>query len=304
MRTRTTFLLALLALFNGGGLAWSQGAPYPIPLTDNPGPAPVPSPLGKSTRDVPTEVHLTNAGGQSGLSDWITYRRPGCSQHGSDPAIQTEIYLRSGAAFPFGGRILGDILDTGWMIQGGGKSLFFDDSYVRAWFVDVSLANVYASTNNKANSRPVVIGGRTTLVSEYNRTFVGLGLGQTWYLMGDGREAGPNLRVSADAGGRWGSASATFSAVKHRSDVIGGIYVGLQADMEMPMASFLPCASCGDGAGCGATGGCNGRTNCEPLPCIFVLGLRTEWAYTWSDVLQQVSDVQDINLLAHFGVRY
>jgi len=304
MRTRTAILFALLALVNGGGLAWSQGAPYPAPIGDNLGGVPIPSPLGKATRDVPTEIHLTNGQERSGLSDWITYRRPGCSQHGSDPAVQTEIYLRSGAAFSFGGHIFGDILNAGWMIQGGGKSLFFDDSYVRAWYVDVSLANISSWTNDQAPGRPVFVAGQTTVVQGYNRTFVGLGLGRQWYLMGDGRDAGPNLRVSADAGGRWGSASATFTTVKHRSDVIGGIYVGLQADMEMPMASFLPCASCGDGAGCGTTGGCNGRSPCEPLPCIFVLGLRTEWAYTWSDVLQQVSDVQDVNLLVHLGVRY
>lgn len=272
---RKRLFLSLLALIAGANLAWSQTpTPRPAPPVDPRGSATLPSPLVKNGEGMPTTYAH---GGHSGLSDWITYRRPGCDQHGWDPAIQTELYLRAGASVPFRSTFYGEMLDTGWMIQGGGKTLFFDDPHIRAWFVDVSLANINASTNNRANTRPVVIDGTPTIVDSYNRTFVGLGIGRAWYLIGNGLDRTDTWRVSLDGGGRWGSASATYAQAKHNSDVIGGVYVGLQTDMEMPMA-------------------------CSP--CMFVLGARTEWAYTWSDILGRSSDVMDINLLLHVGVRY
>lgn len=271
MRKRTAILFCVFALLAGN--AWGQ--PSPPPVIPN-GKVSVPSPLSTNGKPAPTEVYL-NDGGHTGLSDWILYRRHGCGQTGWDPAIQTEIYVRSGASFPFGKDVFGDVLNVGWYIQGGAKTVFFDDPHVRAWYVDVSLTNIYMDTLDRAATTPVSVNGQFTTLSEYNRTMVGLGLGRTWYLSGNGLDGGPNWRVSLDGGGRWGSSSATFSSLQHTSDVVGGVYVGLQSDVEMPM----PCVS-----------------------CIFVGGLRTEWAYTWSDILDQPSDVQDFSVLLHVGVRY
>ena len=40
--------------------------------------------------------------------------------------------------------------------------------------------------------------------------------------------------------------------------------------------------------------------------CIFQAGLRSEYGYTWADILQRQnnSDVQDINLLFNLGLRF
>jgi hypothetical protein len=76
-------------------------------------------------------------------------------------------------------------------------------------------------------------------------------------------------------GGGWGSASAEFDEIRHRTDVIGGTFASLHTDLE------IPC-------------------NC----CTFYTGLRLEWAYTWGDILQVQSDVNEFNMLLSFGVRF
>jgi hypothetical protein len=40
--------------------------------------------------------------------------------------------------------------------------------------------------------------------------------------------------------------------------------------------------------------------------CVFTAGIRTEYGYTWCDILQSQNrtDVQDINLLITVGVRF
>jgi hypothetical protein len=277
---RTAFLL--FALTASAAPAWGQGSiPRPIYPGDTKALTPVPSPLNTGNgKETPTEIYLTD-GGHGGLSDWITYRnRCGgsrCESGGWQPAIQSEFYLRVGPSFPFGGDLFGDILSPGWMIQGGAKALFYNAPHSRAWFVDFSIANIYNHANDRAPLNPVVIGGQIATVREYNRTFVGLGGGREWYLLGTGLDDGPTWRVGLDMGGRYGSGCADFTDVKHKSDVIGGVYAGAQSDVEWPMR----CA-----------------------PCVLILGLRGEWAYTWSDVLEMQSDVQDINVLVHIGVRY
>ena len=82
-----------------------------------------------------------------------------------------------------------------------------------------------------------------------------------------------------DVGGRWGSASAEFQEIKHRTDVIGGIWLGVQSDLVLP---------------CGNRG------------AAFLAGFRLEAGYTWCDILQEQNnaDVSDLKLLFHVGYRY
>ena len=82
-------------------------------------------------------------------------------------------------------------------------------------------------------------------------------------------------RVCLDAGGRYGSSRGDFFEITHETDVIGGMYTGLQTDLEIP---------------------------CRRCVCHF--GARVEYGYTWSDMLQRESDMQDINVLFEIGVRY
>jgi len=112
-------------------------------------------------------------------------------------------------------------------------------------------------------------------VRDSNRTLVGLGFGKEWYLWGSIVDPGNKWRIGVDGGGRYGSGSMTFNEIRHRTDVLGGLYAAAHTDFEIP----------------------HGR-------CFLYWGLRCEWAYTWGDILQRQSDVQEINVLATFGVRY
>ncbi len=210
-----------------------------------------------------------------GLSNWITYERPDCcGPIGTSMPILTEFYLRVGPSFPIGSQFLGEKLDTGWMIAVGARAMFYNQPQTAAWAVDLHIANL----NHHAKDLDVFLLPNTgTVVTprEYNRTFVGLGLGRERYLWGAAHSEGSTWRVGWDGGGRWGSASAKLRGSKHVTDVIGGVYAGIHTDLEIPW-------------------GC----------CIFIAGIRGEWEYTWSDILQRTSDAQDANLLFNFGVRY
>jgi hypothetical protein len=115
-------------------------------------------------------------------------------------------------------------------------------------------------------------------VVSYNRTFVDLGAGRDWWLMGSANcRDGLSVRTGLDFGGRYGSGKINFQEITHRTDVIGGVYAGIHADVEWP---------------CGA--------------CMLSVGGRGEWSYSWSDILehQNRADVQDVNVQLTFGVRY
>jgi hypothetical protein len=155
-----------------------------------------------------------------------------------------------------------------------------------AWVAEFHLLNSNNTGINKGD--PVVLSifqknalGNSVLtdvavtVRSFNRTLVGLGFGKEWYLWEAANAPGRKWRAGVDAGGRWGSASMQFPEIRHRTDTITGVYAAAHTDFEVPY----------------------GR-------CFLSWGLRCEWAYTWSDILQMQSDVQEINVLATFGVRF
>ena len=104
-----------------------------------------------------------------------------------------------------------------------------------------------------------------------------MGGGREWYLFGSASSGCTMWRFGFDTGGRWGSERADFNEIRHRNDMIGGIWAAAHTDVEIPW-------------------GC----------CVLQAGFRVEYGYTWSDILQiqNKSDVQDINILFNFGVRF
>jgi hypothetical protein len=127
------------------------------------------------------------------------------------------------------------------------------------------------------NNEPDIILRSPVAIRALNRTFVNLSTGFEYYLVGDAGGSGPSWRWGMDLGGRWGSAKAEFFTIRHRTDVVGSLFVALHSDLEIP---------------CGC--------------CSFVFGGRVEWDYSWSDILQEQNnaDMQDILLLANVGVRF
>jgi hypothetical protein len=167
------------------------------------------------------------------------------------------------------------------------RALFFDPPLTRAWAVDLHMINTNESGANTGTRFPLVVvqnGARVFLgagalpggtVKASNRTLVGLGFGPEWYLNGSADNPGSKWRLGVDAGGRYGSARLDLNEARHLTDVIGSAYAAAHSDFEIPL-----------------------RT------AIFHAGVRVEWAYTWSDILQRSSDVQDISVLFQVGLRY
>jgi hypothetical protein len=247
---------------------------------------PPPSPLApRNGMEIPPEAFTAN---QSGLSDWILYKRDCCEgRHGKLTPLYTEVYLRVGPSFPVGGQTLSRELVTGWSIAGGARALFFNEPQTRAWVVDAHIINTHEGGVRDGTEFPITIfraanrfdfgvdGVPGVTVKDSTRTMVGLGFGREFYLWQPADCEGRKWRVGVDAGGRYGSHRLVLNETRYITDVIGGIYVAGHSDVEVP---------------CGRV--------------MWHAGMRLEWAYTWSDVLHRTSDVQDINLLLTMGVRY
>jgi hypothetical protein len=259
---------------------------------------PVYAPSGPASGLVPPGTTDGNLPGpapcHAALSSWILYDRPCgcCGPVGGHGPIQTDLYLRGGASMPMSSSALGGVLDAGWMIQGGARVLFFNAEVDAAWTVDLGVGHINNSAWDKTtqftlNNVPSVssngnvsnIPALNVSVSALNRTYVSLGGGREWYILGsaDEQEHSTLWRVGIDGGGRYGTAKLDLNEIKHHTDTFAGTYVGLYADLE------IPCCA-----------------------CMIEIGLRGEWAYTWTDLLQTQnnSDLQDLSLLFTIGVRY
>jgi hypothetical protein len=116
-------------------------------------------------------------------------------------------------------------------------------------------------------------------VADYNQTFFNLAGGKVWYLRGSGdpSEQGCLWRVGCEGGGRYGTSKVDFNEIRHRTDVVGGMFAALYTDLEVP----CQCA-------------------------ILQAGFRWEYQYIWGDPLQHQNqgDYQSFNLLATLGVRF
>jgi hypothetical protein len=246
-------------------------------------------------------------------SPWLVYPRSPCccgpvGGHCGGP-LGYEVFARSGIAFPIGGGIFNRFLQPGWDVEGGGRLLFFNPPATKAWTVSLSVSNIFNRTGD--SNQPITLRNvpvHTTLttppnpnvpgsaaivtpvitnvpslqatVSSLNMTFVNVGFGREWYLLGSadpGQMRGCNWRVGADAGGRWGTAMVQFNEINHHTDTIGGMYCAIHTDAEIPFR-------------CG----------------ILQAGIRYEYNYIWTDLLQPQNngDYQSMNLLFQLGVRF
>lgn len=277
-------------------------APTPdAPLPGGPGPGMAAGPAGPPPGGYP-------------FSDYLTYRRYGacCGPVGSHGPIAGEVYFRPGISIPLGGSLLGRTMDPGLMLQGGTRALFFTPSQDFAWTIDVGINTVWYDAGKDltvelvgisqvvrnpitgqaltdADGLPIVNFINVPVIpSSLNQTYVHLSLGNEVYLLGTGNtfDGEPKWRVGYDVGGRWGSAKLIAPKVlreterdtfKHRTDVIGGWFLALHTDFEMPFKGFM-----------------------------IVTGLRTEIGYMWQDLLQprNDTDLATANILFNCGLRF
>jgi hypothetical protein len=257
--------------------------------------------------------------GRDGVSEWLAHPSgPYCGGPvGGHGPIGSEVFLRTGVAIPLGDNIVSRVMGAGFMIQGGGRSLFFDRDVSRAWTVELGIASVWLDGGDNRDTvtlRNFAVRGinpanqqvdniRTAAEfpvspSSMNQTYVQLALGREIWFMGtaDPSEEGARARFGWDVGSRWGSARMVLHQaalenvadpfgrtqrirpeLRPRNDVVGGLYLALHSDLEVP---------------CGM--------------CLFHAGVRLEYGYIWSDILQphNNADFQSINILFNTGVRF
>ncbi len=233
---------------------------------------------------------------------------------GGDGRIDMEVFMRSGAAMPLDAGYFGKTVGTGWLIEGGARSLFFNPENDAAWTIELSLSNTYnhgqrsdqiavlhnVAVPNSANA--VALGGPASVsvpvvpvtVRDLNRTDVNLSFGREFYLWGQANKCSgetlsadcgqgcptcgtvANWRVGFDVGGRWGSEELELHELNHITRVVTGVFVSVHTDWEIP---------------CGC--------------CIFQVGARMEWDYTFENILPGMDeDLQNLNFMVTLGVRY
>jgi hypothetical protein len=235
------------------------------------------------------------------VSPWVAYPQCGCcGPVGRNGMVGTEVYMRSGTALVTGGDILHQSLQTGWEVGGGGRTLFFNPRGDAAWVVDLGVFYTHfngkstAPTFDLMNGTPDANGqptsGSQVNIRNYHKIDATVFGGREWYLHGSvfDREQGKlNWRAGVDVGGAWGTSHVDLNVLDQapdgyarKQDVTGSFLIALHTDVEVPFGGWL-----------------------------WFAGLRTEWDYTWTDILSkdgegQGRDLQTVNLLISTGIRY
>lgn len=293
------FLSGVMMAFLGLGVAWGQGSNAdrlsgsPPPLSKDPAPVLV-NPPGPGAPGATTDASVT----QMGFSPYIVYpRSPGCTGPvGCNGPIGGEIYLRTGVSNPIGGSFFGRLLDSGWQLDGGARSVFYNQMRNGAWVIDFGITTIFNDTsrldvpvllqNIPTKTQGLVIPIEPIAVKHMNRTYVNFGGGKEWFLWGvpEGDCLPWSWRMGLDAGGRWGTMKVDINKLQvdaadlpHLSNTIGGVYTAWHTDVMVPFG-----------------------------PGMVTYGFRAEWAYTWTDVLQKAhnGDIMDINLLGTIGFQF
>lgn len=281
MNTKRIFLCSLVLAVSAYTPCGAQQLPVPA------------TPLG--TLPAPTEETATSPGESGSLlpSNWIRYSQPECcgAPGTCGGPIRSELYFRPGVAFPIGGGDFPRRLNSaGYTLQGGGRVLFFNEPRDRAWTIDLGISffsdasdspetvplNILVNQGSP-NAPNVVRRNLEVTILHVYRTFANVGVGREYYLWGSADEPCNKWRIGADLGGRIGTAKVDFNEIKHRTDNLWGAYVAVHSDWEMP---------------CGS--------------CVWFAGLRGEYGYTWTSILQSQnnSDIGDLAVLINLGVRF
>jgi hypothetical protein len=321
--TATRYLLAML--WAGVlGTAFAQTPPVgkigPMPLPPPPPtsadlaqPQPQPPMPAPSATAILTSPPGANANLPPGsvASPWCGSGPVGagcCGPYGANGPIVYELYARTGPNILVGETGFSGPLKNGWTVAGGGRTLLMDKSGDAAWVLDLGIGYTYNTGDLESllqvqvNPRLVAkqqdidrqLGRTTTLTLDTTlpsvmrrlmRTTFNYAVGRDWWLNGPGyvgAEQGWNNRVGFDVGGRWGTAHVDLFPQTgdvdylRRQGVTQSVYLGAHWNTEVPMGAW-----------------------------ILFGGTRVEWGKTWTNLMPpQDGDIQDINLLLTFGIRF
>lgn len=226
------------------------------------------------------------------LSSYIQYPFSGIGCYPlMDGPITWEIFLRNGISFNASGGAMGNALSSGWEIEAGGRSLFFNAPEDAAWTVSISGENVRYNRSSQSvmvprnfygtppgPGIPPSVSTTNVTIAGLNRTFANLGLGREWYLVGSAKECQAwSWNVGAEITGKWGSDDMSFSEIPHVTKDCGGLAGSVYSNVEVPYGGAF-----------------------------FTAGIRLEFDTIYSDILQSQnnSNVEDINLTVQLGIRF
>ena len=232
---------------------------------------------------------------QSGINEYLAYPRPPGAGLGNSGLIGSEAYVRSGYSVNLGGTgIFGRVFDGGFTVQGGVRSIFFQPQPDVGWTVDLGLSTVFyhagrnerATIKNFVSTRTILGQTVTNIIPQFpvtptdlNQTSVRLALGQEYYLFGDAdpADSGWRWRAGWDAGGSLGSSKLDLQETRHKTGEIYGGMAAIHSDIEIPYGH-----------------------------CLFQAGVRIEYDYTSSNILQSQNntDFSALNLMLTTGVRF
>lgn len=216
--------------------------------------------------------------------------------------IGYELYAETGPSIPFGSGEFTDRLHAGWVVSGGGRTLFFNPAGDAAWSIDLGLSYTY-NRGSSANFSDVFIRQppstnsttgqiipradilTTSRIRALHRTSFNFAVGRElfWYGPGTpGGEDGWNFRTGFDVGGRWGTSHVDLvpnnapDSYSRRQAVFEGVFLGLRANCEVPVGGW-----------------------------IWTSGVNLQWGYDWTNVIPPLKgDVQNLNLLVNTGFRF
>jgi hypothetical protein len=232
--------------------------------------------------------------------------------------VSYEGYLRTGPAIVANGGAITDVIKTGWNVQGGARTLFFNITGDAAWVLDLGIG----FTQNRGRREEVPIQAftegvfpqavdsngnprfdadgqpientslprlpdvlTTVSVLGLRRTSLNFAIGRDYFLNGPGvvgMASGSNMRFGWDVGGRWGTTSLGY---RPQDDP-----TGFRRRQDVYHGLFL-----------------GSQFNWErPFGSwTMIIGGRVEWSYYWMNILPpQNSNFRDVNLLMMFALRY
>ncbi len=289
-----------------GAVCGAASAPAQTPLFNTKPTVPAPtmsagqlSPLSPPAGAPPqaTEMLTAPASGLPNQAIPGAVYSPWNPEVGGNGPITYETYLRTGASILTEAGGFNDRLQTGYVIQGGGRSLLFNTAGDAAWVLDLGLSYTYNKGERLANPLPIAVNSLKGSdpsnfdnipagIRTLKRTSFNFGLGRDWFLNGPGVLGGEacdtNWRFGADFGGRWGTASVGFEpqddpeGYRRRQGVFHGVYLGSGLNWERDFGGW-----------------------------ILLAGFRAEYSYNWTNLIPpNDGDIQDVNLLFMLGVRF
>jgi hypothetical protein len=305
---RTGWVVLCLAVVVGRATAQPTAAPVPPASVAQPGSVMMPPGGAIPSADltgVPALDTLTTPPMVPAVPGAVY--SPWAGGGGGSGPVSYEGYLRTGPTLLTGGGELTAVLKTfGWNVQGGARTLFFNEPGDAAWVLDLGIGFTFndgrrdtrraeaftegdfpaAANNNPDTTQPRLPDVLTTVsVLGLRRTSLNFAIGRDYFLNGPGavgQGTFGNLRFGWDVGGRWGTASLGYrpdgdpGGFRRRQDVYHGLFLGTQYTWEKPMGAW--------------TWFCGGRL---------------EWSYYWTNMLPpRDGDFRDANFLMMFGVRF